>query len=418
MPTADISEMLKAIVSQLDRTQWLSLDELAGLQQEQMEKLVSWHRRWTPFFAGRGSDNQILTREEIQNAGESFYATNIPADHVGTFLTETSGSTGKSVRIKKTGLNQAFFYAYAIREIQWHRRSLEYRLTSVRPQNDHHRISPTWWKPISTLYPTGEAQSIPNTLDVKEQLKLAASFDPEILIIYPSNLAAWLDIWEDLDFNLRGLKHISTVGERVKDELRARVWRICGLGIEDCYSSAEIGSIAHQCPESGLYHTLDETLIVEVVREDGRPCHVGETGRVIVTDLVNFASPVIRYDIGDHAEVGPRCSCGRGLSTLRKIIGRERQMLLHADGRRNWPFIGYHQFSRVAPVRQFQMIQHGIRDIELKIVTDAPLTHDQEDGIRAISTRCLNGDFDVVINQYRKPLPSVNGKFEEFIRGF
>ena len=56
----------------------------------------------------------------------------------------------------------------------------------------------------------------------------------------------------------------------------------------------------------------------------GKPCGVGEIGRVVVTPLSNFAMPLIRYDVGDTAEVGPPCACRRGLPVLTRIIGRDR----------------------------------------------------------------------------------------------
>ena len=44
----------------------------------------------------------------------------------------------------------------------------------------------------------------------------------------------------------------------------------------------------------------------------------GEIGRLVVTRLHHFATPLLRYDIGDYAEVGDACPCGRGLPVLRR----------------------------------------------------------------------------------------------------
>jgi phenylacetate-CoA ligase len=46
-------------------------------------------------------------------------------------------------------------------------------------------------------------------------------------------------------------------------------------------------------------------IVVEVLAADGRAFAISQVGRVVVTDLLNFASPVIRYDIGDYAELDP-----------------------------------------------------------------------------------------------------------------
>ena len=76
---------------------------------------------------------------------------------------------------------------------------------------------------------------------------------------------------------------------------------------------------------------------MEVLDNHGRPCKEGETGRVVLTDLHNFTMPLIRYEIGDYAEVGPPCACGRGLPVLARILGRSRNMLTLPAGDRIWP---------------------------------------------------------------------------------
>jgi phenylacetate-CoA ligase len=189
------------------------------------------------------------------------------------------------------------------------------------------------------------------------------------VLAFPTNLRALADIWKARGEVPAGLRHLRAVGETVSEELRAHVEATDGLGIEDNYSSQEAGVIALQCPASGLYHVMAESLVVEVLDDDGAACAEGEVGRVVITDLHNFASPLIRYDIGDYAEVGGRCTCGRALPTLKRIRGRERNLLIKPDGTRHWPLVGFHRFAEVAPVQQYQVVQLSLEEIELKVVT-------------------------------------------------
>jgi phenylacetate-CoA ligase len=87
------------------------------------------------------------------------------------------------------------------------------------------------------------------------------------------------------------------------------------------YSANETGYLALQCPLSGHYHVQSETVLVEVLDEVGRACRPGETGAVVVTPLQNFAMPLLRYSLGDFAEVGSPCACGRHLPVLKEILG-------------------------------------------------------------------------------------------------
>src|SRR5262249_10447498 len=156
-------------------------------------------------------------------------------------------------------------------------------------------------------------------------------------------------------------------------DLRVRLTQMLGLPVEDNYSSQEAGIVALQCPHGELYHTMAESLVVEVLRDDDTPCGEGEVGRVVVTDLHNFASPLVRYDTGDYAEVGGPCPCGRTLPTLRRVLGRKRNLLMKADGSRFLPRAGFESFAAIAPVLQYQVVQHALDEIEFKLVTAAPL---------------------------------------------
>jgi len=127
------------------------------------------------------------------------------------------------------------------------------------------------------------------------------------------------------------------------------------------------GIIALQCPVSGLYHAQSESLLVEVLNDEGQPCKPGEVGRIVITDLHNFATPLIRYEIRDYAEVGPPCPCGRGLQTFSRIMGRRRNMVVFPNGERHWPLVGAYRFREVADIKQYQVIQHALDDIEVML---------------------------------------------------
>src|SRR3546814_11153852 len=107
-----------------------------------------------------------------------------------------------------------------------------------------------------------------------------------------------------------------------------------------------------------VYHAQSENVLLEVVDDDGRPCGPGETGRVLITSLHNFATPLIRYELGDYAEVGSPCACGRGLPVIKQVLGRKRNRLILSDGRSGFPYLGDHEEVRaITPqVTEFQYI--------------------------------------------------------------
>jgi phenylacetate-CoA ligase len=153
-----------------------------------------------------------------------------------------------------------------------------------------------------------------------------------------------------------------------------------------------------------------------VVDEKGDQVPSGKTGRIVVTDLHNFATPLIRYDIGDYAEVGLACSCGRGLPTLAHILGRERNLILMPDGSRHWPLVGYAKYREIAPVRQYQVVQEGRQQVEMRLVVERPLTSHEEENLIAHVQASLRYPFAIRLSYFENKIPAdATGKFEEFV---
>jgi phenylacetate-CoA ligase len=203
------------------------------------------------------------------------------------------------------------------------------------------------------------------------------------------------------------------LSETVSPALRETTHRILGVPIHDSYTSQEGGVMATQCAE-GRYH-VSETILLEVVKDDGQACGPGETGRVVVTDLLNFATPLIRYEIGDYAEVGAPCPCGRGLPVIQRFLGRERNLLLLPDGTRHWPMVGFHRWSEAYPVRQFQFEQLDRNTILARLSATGRPDPAQEARLTAIIQSALQHPFTIHYEWHESPLPrGPGGKFEEF----
>jgi phenylacetate-CoA ligase len=100
------------------------------------------------------------------------------------------------------------------------------------------------------------------------------------------------------------------MGEILEPGLRALCQRQWGVPARDNYSCTELATLALTCPEHDHLHIQAERVLLEILDDQNRPCAPGEVGRVVVTGLVNFATPLIRYEIGDRAVAGSPCPCG------------------------------------------------------------------------------------------------------------
>jgi phenylacetate-CoA ligase len=183
--------------------------------------------------------------------------------------------------------------------------------------------------------------------------------------------------------------------------------------VSENYSANETGYIAFRCAEGAL-HIQSEGIVVEIIDEKGAPCGAGQGGKVVITPLHNLAMPLIRYEIGDIATVGSACSCGRALPVISQVVGRVRNVACAPDGTRFWP-VDLGKLREVKVVRQFQYVQAALDVIQLRVVLDRPLSHDEGPRIVELVRAALGYPFKVEI----VPVPRIDrgpsGKFEEFL---
>jgi phenylacetate-CoA ligase len=423
---------LVALARELEQSQWLPPAEIQARQHRQLAALAAHAAAAAPHFARRMAAAglapadlatprglrrlPVLKRREIQQAGADFYCRSVPEGHGPIRENRTSGSTGEPVAIRRTAVSQLFWRAISLRFHAWSDRDLAKRSTVINTDVEAVTVRPHWGRPLGLLFETGPLQAIPVNTDIAEQVRLLAEFEPDSLVVFPNNLDAIRRHCQRAGIALPGLSRILTMSETLSPRVRQAAEAFFQARIFDCYSSGELGLAALECPESGLYHLMAETVLLEVLDEAGRPCRPGETGRLVLTDLSNFASPLIRYDVGDYAELAGPCPCGRGLPALARILGRRRNILRLPDGRRYWPRLEVENYRQAAPVVEHQLLQREPDLLEMKLVVESPLSATQEDGLAAAVRKAIGYPFRIAFTYYDREIPrGPGGKFEEFL---
>lgn len=435
LPTPPAAELL-AQLYQLEQTQWWPAAALAEKQLRQFALLADHAYRQAPFYRRRldlaglaprsvwsretYTKIPLLTRAELLAQASDIFCRAVPETHGAVNEIQTTGSSGQPVTVRRTGVSQLTWLVLTMRDHFWQQRDFGASLAVIRAavpvaDNDDEARRNGWGAPASLLFPTGPGYALPISVDVAQQAEWLLRRNPGYLLTYPTNLNALLSCFERLGRFPAGLRQVRSISETLPAELRARCRQTLGVEVVDMYSSQEVGVIALQCPVSGLYHVQSESLLVEVLDDAGQPCAPGQVGRVVVTDLHNFATPIIRYEIRDYAEVGPPCPCGRGLPTLARIAGRERNMVVLPNGERHWPLVGYHRFREIAPITQFQLLQHSVQEVEVRLAVEQPLSAQQEARLTDVIQTALGHPFPLRFNYFSGELPRTQGgKFEEF----
>lgn len=423
-----------ALVRQLEASQWFDAETLRQRQFAQFGLLAPWLTEHSAAFARRlaaaGLDAEALSSPEgladlppverrwFQQE-EGVFCDSVPTGHEPIGENVTSGSTGEFLRIRRTRPNQLVWLAMVMREHGWWHTDFSVPLLTARAPGKGIVDHPGWGPPASLLFDTGPARSLTVSMTGDQLYDQVEETGAGNLVIYPNALRTLIDAAERRGSRPATLRAVRTVGERVDGTLRQRAREILGLEIIDAYTCQEAGYIALQCPDSGLYHLMAEALIVEVLRGDGTPCGEGETGRVVITDIHNHATPVVRYALGDFAEVAGPCPCGRGLPTVSRVVGRSRNLVRRPDGSRVWPStggFGPEGFLLKVPILQFQFVQTGNERIELRLVTPRPLTAEEERYIVERARKSLGHPFDIQLRYFEERLPlPVSGKFEDFV---
>ncbi len=423
----DASAHLQSLLFQLEHTQWLSPDAVWQRQHYQLKQLLRHAAETVPHYseALRGMDIDrlewpafrslpILKRQALQENFTSLCCTRVPPSHGAVTEGRTSGSTGMPVSFQQTAATQHFWNALTLREHLWQGRDFAGKLAAIRVKVEGGRW-PDWGAPAAQVFKTGPGATLNVRTDVEAQLDWLVREDPDYLITHASNLAALAELTLRRGARLPRLRQARTYSEALRPGLREVVRAAWDVDVADVYSCEEAGYIALQCPRHEHYHVQSENLLVEILDEVGRPCAPGETGRVVITPLHNFAMPLIRYELGDYAEVGEPCDCGRGLPVLTRILGRRRNMIVLPDGRRHWPSFPSALWLSVADIRQFQVAQTSPGGLEVRYVMDRALTVDERNKLEGALTARLGHAFDFVWNRVDAIERRPNAKYEDFV---
>lgn len=425
--TANGPAGLRDLLKQLDYTQWFSPGELRDHQLGQLQVLLRHALATVPYyaraFAGLDPDDlnwssftslPRLGRRELQSGFAALRSRAPPASHGKPAEGQSSGSTGTPIRFLRTSANQFFWQALTVREHLWQQRDFSGKLAAIRVRVRNQPL-PTWGSPVAAIYRTGPAATLNVLTDLSEQLDWLQREDPDYLLTHASNLGALAELSLRKGVRLPRLRQARTFSEALRPTLRETVRAAWGVEIADTYSCEEAGYIALQCPQHEHYHVQAENLIVEIVDADGKPCAPGETGEVLLTTLHNFAMPLIRYRLGDYAELGGACPCGRGLPVLHRIHGRQRNMLRLPDGRQLWPSFPSSLWLDVAPIEQFQVIQRSPQALEVNYVMRHALTPDEEARLALALTNLLGYAFTFDWQRCERLERTKGGKFEDFM---
>jgi len=224
------------------------------------------------------------------------------------------------------------------------------------------------------------------TTPLAEMVDALNEYQPEALLAYASVVGLLAD--EQLDGRLAIEPDlIVTTSEVLTDETEQRIEAAWGRRPVNAYAATEAPGIAIGSRDHVGMHVVEDSLVLEVVDEEGKPVPPGEPGsRVLLTNLVNRVQPLIRYELSDAVvlEDGPDPS-GRPYLRVARVDGCSNDFLRFPA--RDGGEVAVHPYRLRAPfsamldVRQYQLVRTP-DGLLVRIVARATAPSDLSDRVR------------------------------------
>lgn len=322
----------------------------------------------------------VITKNDIRNDLDAFLSNRMQKDRMIQMI--TSGSTGipfvsyQNFEKKKTVNAEIIYYSgkvgYRLGD------NLSYIRTIVK-QNQK-----------SKLKQFVQNQTLINCMSIDdkgihaifEKLQSISKKEKTTLMAYGSTYAAMKDYIKK--HNIESLSQCNICGaisgsDMLFDETRMVISGIFGnIPVVSRYSNEENGVIGQDEGINNVFVINEANYIVEICDETGKQLPEGELGHIVVTDLYNYAMPMIRYDTGDMGAIKIFDINGRKKKCICQFSGRKVDVIYNTKGNVMSPHVITNYMWNYTDIRQFQIIQVNKKQYKLRLNVSNDFSRMQE----------------------------------------
>lgn len=362
------------------RTEALATVEMRRYVQQTLAKVLRAAWRDTPFYRelygepkvdlnddeallGAFSSLPFLDKPRVRAAGDA-----MRSRRAGRllFAGHTSGTTGEPLTLKQDlgAINRE--NAFIARQLRWAGlrngdRRAWLRGDMIVPSTQ--RAAPYWRLSRSEIMLMMSSYHL-SADTAASYLRALSEWNPRVIQAYPSSidfLAAVLRA-QNRYYDGAGLSGIVTSSESLHDDQRQLIEERFRCRVFDWYGQFERVAAIGTC-EHGTMHVMEDYGFAEFVPvEDG-------LHEIVGTGFNNLVMPLVRYRTGDRVELADcevECPCGRHMRVVKRIVGRDDDVVLTPEGRR----IGRldHVFKGVSEILAAQIEQLRLDQIVISVV--------------------------------------------------
>jgi phenylacetate-coenzyme A ligase PaaK-like adenylate-forming protein len=382
-------------------------------QQQQLRNLLKHAGQRSAFWRKRIGDSggshidlaslPVLKRQDLRQQVESEGPLLRRKDSILTKARETSGSSGVPVRFFASSFNARYNVVRTATQYFMEGRDLHLNHTRMIQTDSVAEgflveTTPTWHLLPFIKSGTGKRIKLSTFARGRESYrKLIEELmkdDIGYFACSPRHIELLLN-WFDLEF-LRKRKTAMWIpyGEHVDPHL-VKTFAHLSIPIRGNYSSEEVGLIGTECAEHpGYYHVATSNVIVEVV-DQSHEVDGFKLGKILVTHLHSYATPLIRYDLDDLGCVQAKCPCGHDGPAIYRLQGRSVRLLKHRDGRLSPFYVVGEDLAALAQFTEFRIRQTAFDKLVIEVGGRSELKADEVSRLEQFLSRRAGPDFQI-----------------------
>jgi phenylacetate-CoA ligase len=370
------------------RTPFLDPEQVYALRDRRVREIVRHAVESVPYYAdlfrSLGAAPQdirtaadlrrlpLLDKETVHADPARFLSTSPRARDAVRYV--TTGTSGLKLTVWHDRRSLVENVAYGERQ-----RAVEVRFAGARVRYTVLRFGTPGSTGARTRSAVGAAAWLP-LRPSRENLQVTTPFDrlfAEIDRLRPDVIAGWGSFLELLfrtrvERGVHGhLPRVVSYGnDSMSPEGKELIEKGLGVPVISRYAAVESFRIGFTCEERSGLHLHDDLCHVRVVGPNGSDVPAGENGEVVLSNLVNHATVLLNYRLGDLAatEAEP-CPCGRSLGRLAGVRGRASEILVLASGKLVHPYDVWAAVERVPGLVRYQLVELGEGRFRLSLVT-------------------------------------------------
>ncbi len=253
----------------------------------------------------------------------------------------------------------------------------------------------------------------PDKMD--EFLRKLQQHQPAIIFAYPNMLASLAKRSAQTGLKV-SIPRAAVTAEPLYDWQRELFRQAFGAETFERYGSREIGTVASECDQHQGMHMFEPTYCFEVVDEDGQAVPNGQMGELVVTDLYNYAMPLIRYRTGDMMAIeDDPCDCGCTWRRIVAIGGRLVDMIVRPDGCKVEGLVIVNALHTSGIRARVQVVQTSPTSLVVKYLETNTISENLRSAFRSRISNALSASIDVTYEPVKQLHHDPSGKYRYVI---